>query len=224
MIKNKKMFKQNIKSVYSRPETRLFADRKRASSLTWRLTVSVLAVLTASTALFLFSSCSVILSIVSSGIRESIYQRMTADELGKLSDTELYEAIMSRTWSAEKGGDIKNGITELSEAGKVFFVLSVYEEEILNGGLAQFFVNYPNDIAPCLPEYLETVGATEHIELFETFLSENGINIINLNPDMLDFDTMKELYPFDDFDRSYDKLKPIRNYLISYIRDHISEF
>ena len=53
-------------------------------------------------------------------------------------------------------------ISQLDDNEKVFFVLYIFNLEIQNGGLCQFFVNSSRAYATLISEYLEIIGALEH--------------------------------------------------------------
>ena len=100
--------------------------------------------------------------------------------------------------------------------------------EVNNGGLCRFFVNPSAEIAPYVSKYLGVIGANEHKELYDSFISDNGIDVSDLSSfiidDVTEFKAQTERYPFNDFDNAFYELKPIQDHLIPYIREHISKF
>ena len=66
------------------------------------------------------------------------------------------------------------------------------------------------------------------VDSFDSFVSDNGIDVSDLSSFMIDdsaeFEAQTKRYPFDDFDNAFYKLEPIQDRLIPYIKDHISEF
>ncbi|MBO4423042.1 MAG: DUF4375 domain-containing protein [Clostridia bacterium] len=157
------------------------------------------------------------------------FLEMSSDELKSLSGHELFSAVLCRTESkVDKYENIIDGVKALNGTERVFYVTSYYEMEVNNGGLCQFFVNSSREIAPELSECLGIIGASEHKNLFDSFVSDNGIDVSDLSSFMIDdsaeFEAQTKRYPFDDFDNAFYKLEPIQDRLIPYIKDHISEF
>ena len=64
-------------------------------------------------------------------------------------------------------------ISQLDDNEKVFFVLYIFNLEIQNGGLCQFFVNSSRAYATLISQYLEIIGALEHKMLYDDFVKEN---------------------------------------------------
>ena len=56
-------------------------------------------------------------------------------------------------------------ISQLDDNEKVFFVLYIFNLEIQNGGLCQFFVNSSRLLAPYVDGCLQTINAQEHKKL-----------------------------------------------------------
>ena len=100
--------------------------------------------------------------------------------------------------------------------------------EYLNGGLCQFFVNSSRMVAPYVGEYLRTIGAEKHAQMYDDFVSVNGIDLTDLS----EFDTdsidkyivLGQKYPFDAFDDDFIKLGLLRPYLEKYVRENLNEF
>ena len=160
---------------------------------------------------------------------EKYYLNLSKDKLSSLDDGDLFSAVLCRTESkVGKFDNISDGVKSLSSAERVFYVTSYYEAEVNNGGLCQFFVNSSREVAPLLSECLKTIGADEHKKLYDSFISDNGIDVNDLSSFMIDdaaeFEAQTERYPFEDFDNAFYELDPIQDLLIPYIREHISEF
>ncbi len=104
----------------------------------------------------------------------------------------------------------------------------MYEYEIGNGGLCQFFVNSSRELAPYVSECLEEVGATEHKELYEKFISDNSIDLNDLSffeiKDLEEYAEKEEMYDFDSFDEAYMELPFLADIITEYIRANINEF
>lgn len=116
------------------------------------------------------------------------------------------------------------------------FVLWMWNIEMLNGGLCQFFIN-GGEYASLVPGSLQAVSAEEYTSLLCGFVEKHEINLedlsefeLNLQPDEEDFApyiAAHEKYPFEDFDDAFYDLygsDPLEGYIADYIRDHIDAF
>ena len=116
------------------------------------------------------------------------------------------------------------------------FVLWMWNIEMLNGGLCQFFVN-DGAYASLVPGSLEAVGAEEYASLLFDFVDKHGINLedlseFELNPQLDEEDfspyiAVHKKYPFEDFDDAFYDLygsDPLEGRIADYIRDHIDAF
>lgn len=116
------------------------------------------------------------------------------------------------------------------------FVLWLWNIEVQNGGLCQFFVN-EGEYASLVPTSLETVGAKEYAALFHDFVTKHHISLDDLSQFDLDIESededmsayidATELYPFDDFDDAYYELyskKPLESYIAVFIQNNIDSF
>ena len=145
---------------------------------------------------------------------EKRYLELSSEKLGALNDSDLFNAVLSRTEAkVDKYDDIADGVRSLSGAERVFYVTSYYETEVNNGGLCQFFVNSSREVAPLISECLKAIGADEHKKLYDSFISDNGIDVNDLSSFIIDdaaeFEAQTERYPFEDFDNVFYKLDPI---------------
>lgn len=161
--------------------------------------------------------------------RNKQYLSMPISELEALTDYELFTAALARTEvKVNEYEDIIAGVNSLHGAQKPFYITAYYEMEVNNGGLCQFFANSSREIAPQLIDCLNELGATEHKQLFESFVTNNAINVNDLSSFIIDdvneFESQTERYPFDEFDNAFYELSPIQDLLVPYIREHISEF
>ena len=168
--------------------------------------------------LFALSSCSFIKN-----------KNLHGEDLAKLSNDELYEAVYFQNLDIVTSFESeKLALAQMSSFRRTVFILSMYEYEIGNGGLCQFFVNSSRELAPYVSECLEEVGATEHKELFDNFISDNSIDINSL--DYFEIDNLDEyaekaeLYDFDAFDDAYMELPYLTDTIVEYIRENINEF
>lgn len=157
------------------------------------------------------------------------YLKMSLEELCSLSDEDLYAAIVIKIeHKIEKYDDLVEGMRHLSNAERTFYVCQYYEMEVNNGGLCQFFVNSSRQVAPFLSNCLKTIGAIEHKELFDSFISNNNIDVKHLDSFIIykvkDFEKQMARYPFDMFDDAFYNLEPLDQKLISYIRKNLNDF
>ena len=125
---------------------------------------------------------------------------------------------------------------ELSGPEIPVFVLWLWNIEVQNGGLCQFFVN-DGEYAALVPASLQTIGADEYAALLCDFVEKHGIDLNELSQFKIDFDSdekdfseytdIYEQYPFDDFDEAFFNLygsDPLEGRLADYIRKNIDTF
>lgn len=157
------------------------------------------------------------------------YLTMSAEELEKLSDSDLYFALVTRTEDKVfRKETVKDGLQHLSAQEKTFYVVSYYDMEVNNGGLCQFFINSSRDVAPFLADALTEIGAEDHRALFEGFVTENGLDLNDLSAFQSDSyaEYMEILgsYPFTAYDNEFVKLPLLEPQLIAYARANLSYF
>ena len=150
-------------------------------------------------------------------------------DLSALSDEELYETVYFRCIGlVDSYPNESIALESINSAQKAFYVLSMYDMEIQNGGLCQFFVNSSEALTLQVDACLEMLGAEDHRELFTGFVKDNGIDLQDLSSfridDIQDFAEQTQRYDFDSFDAQYYGLPPLYNTLIGYVRSNISEF
>ena len=161
--------------------------------------------------------------------RNKAYLTMPHSGLKALTDNELFSAVLARTEAkVDRFDDLIDGVRSLSDAERTFYVASYYEAEVNNGGLCQFFVNSSRVVAPLLSDCLSAIGAAEHRKLFESFVTKNAINLSDLSSfmigDISDYQAQTKRYPFDEFDKAFYAMTPVQEYLVPYIREHLSGF
>lgn len=116
------------------------------------------------------------------------------------------------------------------------FVLWLWNIEMQNGGLCQFFVN-DRQFAPLVPEALKAVGAKGYATLLNSFVAQHKIDLQNLSQfdltiesidaDFSAYTDATELYPFDDFDDAFYDLygsEPLESYIVAYILKNVNSF
>ena len=156
-------------------------------------------------------------------------KHLHGEDLLKLSDDKLFEAVYIQTLDlVESFADEESAFAQISPAHRTVYILSIYDMEIQNGGLCQFFVNSSRLLAPHVEEYLKTVGAEDHRQLFSEFVASNQLDLQNLDSfeitDVEEYAAQTERYDFDTFDEAYCKLTPLQDYIVTYIKANISEF
>ena len=157
------------------------------------------------------------------------YLAMSAEELSALSVNELFYAVMVRTeQKAESFEHWEDGVNALNPSQKIFYSLSWLEVEVNNGGLCQFFVNSSRMVAAFISEYMAIVGAFEHKELFDNFISSSVIDFSDLSffdiGDLGEFEDKYEAYPFDEYDSAFYDMEPLETYLTKYAKEHLEDF
>lgn len=133
-----------------------------------------------------------------------LYDASTStDELSSLNDESLFNTVNSALYFDfdEKETD------KLNPSQRTVLALISFDSEIQNGGLCQFFVNSSSVFAAYVSQALRSVGAEKIKRLYDCFISENNINVTDLQSFKIerieDFEAQTERYPFDDFDNSY---------------------
>lgn len=168
-------------------------------------------------------------SIEESKEKEILYLNMSNEDLASLSDDELFEAVLYRTEHRVDGFDEwEEGVNSLNNTQKIFYSINWLEVEVNNGGLCQFFVNSSRIVAPYISEYMSIIGANEHKELFDKFITDNSIDLSNLSSFVIDdvdeYEKQTERYSFDDYDDIFYEMKPLEVYLKKFAREHIEDF
>ncbi len=161
--------------------------------------------------------------------KENTYASMSLKDLRALSDEEFFDAVYFRIdYKVEDFDNVEDGLATLTDTERVFYVVATYDLEINDGGLCQFFVNSSSSVAPSVSEALAAIGANEHRALFESFVSEHGIDLNNLSSFKVkktkDYIKQTERYPFDSFDYSFGELKSLQEYLIPFAKSNLEDF
>ena len=95
------------------------------------------------------------------------------------------------------------------EAGRALYVVLIFDMEIQNGGLAQFFWNCGASYARLLPDALKTTGLDDVADLYDSFLCENRItldDVASFRKDDPKFEDSYERYDYDAFEEPYMKI------------------
>jgi len=168
-------------------------------------------------------------SIKKSKEKEMLYLSMSNEDMAFLSDDELFAAVLFRTeQKVDSFDEWEDGINALNNSQKIFYSISWFDLEINNGGLCQFFVNSSRLVAPYVSEYMRVIGANNHKNLFDKFISDNNIDLNNLSSfdidDVIEYEKQTERYHFDDFDYAFCNLEPLESYLKKFARENLKDF
>ena len=150
-------------------------------------------------------------------------------ELAELPDEQLFETVYLQTIDLVLSyPDEEIAFSKISPEQRTVYILSIYDMEIQNGGLCQFFVNSSRSLAPYVEENLSIVGAGEHKKLFSEFIASNNIDLYNLDSfiisDLSEYASQAKRYDFDSFDCKYIESKPLQSYITNYIRANVEKF
>lgn len=146
-----------------------------------------------------------------------------------ISDYDLFEETYLETVDMVYSyPNEKIGLTNLTPERRIFYIASLYDMEIQNGGLCQFFVNHSDSVAPYVEEALSAIGAESHRQHFADFIADNKIDIHNLNSfrigDISEYTALTKRYDFDTFDNQYYNMTPLCEYMAKYIRQNADAF
>ena len=108
---------------------------------------------------------------------------------------------------------------------KLLYSLIEFEMEVNNGGLCQFFVNSSRECAPYVSEALNEIGAIDLKKLYDSFISDNKININDLTSfisnDIEEYQAQTERFDFDSFDDKFYEYENLHQQIIEYARKNI---
>jgi len=157
------------------------------------------------------------------------YIKMSVSELSQLTDDELFTAVWTRTANiVSSKEDLLEGFNSLNEEQRIFYAVYYLEMEVYNGGLCQFFVNSSRMVAPIVSEYMGIIGATEHKNLYDTFIEKHQIDTQDLSSFDCEtvevFQSQYERYPFDEYDDAFCELEPLQTYLTQFVKENIEAY
>lgn len=156
-------------------------------------------------------------------------QKCLREDLVNLTDDQLFEKIYFENLDfVELFDNEETALFQMSSEQRVVYILSVFDMEIMNGGLCQFFVNSSRLLAPFVDECLETVKADEYRNLFSAFVENNNLDLYDLESfeimEAEDFSAQAHRCDFDAFNNTYCEFTPLQEYITAYIKNNISEF
>lgn len=146
-----------------------------------------------------------------------------------IPDDQLYEKVYLETLDLVFSyPNERTALNQISAEQRVFYIVSIYDMEVLNGGLCQFFSNSSQTLAPELEECLEIVGAADHKALFADFVQKNQIDLEDLSSfraySVNEFIQQTQRFDYDSFDADFVELPPLWEYLLTYVRAHPEVF
>ena len=155
--------------------------------------------------------------------KNSTYANLTTEELGNLTDDELISAVLYRTDKKIEGilGKKKKGTPadwaeHLSGAQRTVYILSYFESDMQTGGL-EFFLEQNGAFASAVSECLNEIGASEHRNLYDEFLSARNYRM-----------SYSERLEYQDellmFNERYLALTPMEQFFATYLRGNLEQF
>lgn len=156
------------------------------------------------------------------------YASMTAEELGKLTDSELFDAVYTRLSAIiDTANDIEEGVGKLNPYQRALFIADYFDTEVNSGGLGLFFGNSNRFFVPLVSDSLDKIGAAEHRALLDRFAADNGIDLSAFSSlgtsAAAKFGNEWSKLPFSDFNLAYYKLEPLCGFFVKYARKHVDE-
>lgn len=177
-------------------------------------------------------------SFIASNIFKSAYKstfskflKMGEKQLQELPDADLLMAVTVRTDARGNAAEDSEALAELSAAQREAYTVALFDMEVMNGGLFQYFCNTSRNTAPYLSDALKAIGAPKMAALFAGFVETHGIDTSDLSAFVLEteeeLDEKFALYLFEEFDSDFTEVYQSENLealCASFIRDHIGEF
>lgn len=162
---------------------------------------------------------------------EEKYVKMSLEELELLNDRDLLEGIYTRLLKETEDLEGEQELENLNDSKKVAYIAIWFHQEMLNGGLCQYFVNSSRYTAPMISSYLKLIGAEKYSEMYDKFVEVNNIKVDNLSKFEIkkpkEYSKQYEKCNFEEFDEKYyelDETDPLEIYIAKYIREHINQF
>ena len=150
---------------------------------------------------------------------------LTLMDFAELTDEELYEALQERTVDLADTGE-PDELADLPQAIRLFTRANQFLIEFDDGGFAQVLCE-PTARAffNLLPEDLRELGAEEHRQLREAFMTENHIDssvLAGLRP--RNQSALRKKYDFDRFDERFADLPPLWLLLTAHARKNQADW
>lgn len=161
--------------------------------------------------------------------QNKMYREADIEELIKLDDHDLYEAIGARLLSEIDFDNYESSFASLNECEQTFWVVYEFDAEVLNGGLCQYFGNTQGRDCDRIVDDLKKIGAEDYASLYSDFVKDNKINGDEFANDLNeDWETCYNKYPYESFDDAFGKIymeeKALDSYLAEYVRANSEYF
>lgn len=147
----------------------------------------------------------------------SVDSTLSSEEMRIKEDLEMYDALIMRFMDADPN--------TLNEKQLTVAALITFDAEMMNGGLCQFFVNDYSGYAQYVSGALEEVGAVEMQKHYSSFVSQNEIDVTQMDSFRIDSvqDYVKqfESLPYEEFDNTFSEIygkENLGDMLLSYVR------
>ena len=150
------------------------------------------------------------------------YPAMDAAEMFATEELSMHDTLIIRFMDADPGA--------LNQKQLTVAALITFDEEMMNGGLCQFFVNDHYGYAQYVSDALEEVGATELQAHYDGFLGENKIDVTQMDSfriaNILDYAKQYSRFPYEAFDDTFAEIyqrEHLANKVLSYVQLHEDE-
>lgn len=155
--------------------------------------------------------------------RAKAIRAMPREQLLAMEDGDFYDAIVCIC--EDNVYDLKE--QKLLREQVLMYTLHKLLAEVNNGGLCQFFVNSSRDCAPYVSEALAAVGAVEIKDLYDRFVSDNGIDVNDLSSFKItkleDYEAQTERFDFDAFDDKFYADTTLYRKILAYARENLDK-
>ncbi|MCD8188805.1 MAG: DUF4375 domain-containing protein [Clostridiales bacterium] len=148
------------------------------------------------------------------------WRNTTLEEAAALSDGELWECVTAR---------LDDDALAAPGAKRTLYTAYLFDLEVQNGGLCQYFDNVPEDV-PYLEDALTALGAEPYRALFHDVVTKQGVDVHQLGSSgaaqMVHCGEQCEQCPLDVFDSAYSDLygkMPLGALCVRYARAHLQE-
>jgi hypothetical protein len=157
---------------------------------------------------------------------------LSAEELTAIDDTEVVDAVLGVVWGGVAGLEEAEVAKILEGAPEGFGVVhSVYllDAEIQNGGFHQYFWNTKGLYVAMLKKSLASLGAMEHLGVLQealVIMEHEPMIRSGDSPELRleAFSSYAVASPFRSLDDSWYALPPVKELMVSYIRNRPDAF
>ena len=156
-------------------------------------------------------------------IRKVIPTLQNKDDLTATMSSEEYNDILDKIIDLSISR-FENGVESFNDEQLAVVSAIDYYNEMMNGGLGQFFINSSRIYTSVLSNSLGEVGALKHKDYFDNYITENAINVDEISS--LDEEEYLSKYgelTFNEFDRSFYDLnntEELCGFIIKYAKNN----